>query len=170
MQINTRHVAYAVILTAIAVVFSPFFIPVGPTKVFPAQHMVNVLAGVLLGPWYAVAVATAAAIIRVSLGTGTVFAFPGGMIGAFLCGLAFRYTRNVYIAALGEIFGTGILGAVASTLIVAPLLLNRTMGLAALIVPFMASTVGGSIIGVLGVLALKRAGYGPVEQRQPTKS
>jgi energy-coupling factor transport system ATP-binding protein len=165
MQINTRQVAQAVVLTAIAVVLSPFFIPIGPTKVFPAQHMVNVLAGVLLGPWYAIAIAAAAGIIRVSLGTGTVFAFPGGMIGAFLCGMAFRYFRNTYIAALGEILGTGILGAIISTLIVAPLLLNKTMGWAALIVPFLASTIAGSIIGVLALLALKRAGYGPVEQR-----
>jgi energy coupling factor transporter S component ThiW len=169
MQIKTRQVAQAVILTAIAVVFSPLFIPVGPTKVFPAQHMVNVLAGVLLGPWYAVAIATAAAIIRVSVGTGTVFAFPGGMIGAFLCGMAFRYFRNIYIAALGEILGTGILGAMTSTFIVAPLLLNKTMGWAALIVPFLASTICGSIIGVLGLLVLKRAGYGPAE-RQLTES
>ncbi len=165
MQTATRKVAQAVILTAIAVAFSPFFIPVGPTKVFPAQHMVNVLGGVLLGPWYAMAVAAAAGIIRISLGTGTVFAFPGGMIGAFLCGLVFRYTRNIYLAALGEIFGTGILGAITSTLIVAPLLLHKTMGWAALIMPFLASTVAGSIIGVLGLLALQRAGYGPAQQR-----
>lgn len=165
MQSNTRKVAQAVILTAIAVAFAPFFIPVGPTKVYPAQHMVNVLSGVLLGPWYAMAVAAAAGIIRISLGTGTVFAFPGGMIGAFLCGLAFRYFRNIYIAALGEVFGTGILGAITSTLIVAPLLLNETMGWAALIVPFLASTVGGSIVGVLGLLVLERAGYGPAQQR-----
>lgn len=46
---KTRNVARAVILTAIAVALSPFFIPVGISKCFPAQHMVNVLSAVMLG-------------------------------------------------------------------------------------------------------------------------
>ena len=41
---DTHKVAYAVVLTAIVVVLSPFSIPVGPAKAFPAQHMVNLLA------------------------------------------------------------------------------------------------------------------------------
>ncbi len=51
-------------------------------------------------------------ILRNALGTGTLLAFPGGMIGAFLAGIAYRYTQNIYLGALGEIIGTGILGAV----------------------------------------------------------
>jgi predicted membrane protein len=51
-------VARAVILVAVAVALSPFFIPVGIAKCFPAQHTVNVLSAVMLGPTYAVAIAT----------------------------------------------------------------------------------------------------------------
>jgi predicted membrane protein len=40
---ETKELARAVILVAIAVTLSPFFIPVGISKCFPAQHMVNVL-------------------------------------------------------------------------------------------------------------------------------
>ena len=166
MKLETRKVAQAVVLTAIAVAFSPLFIPVGPSKVFPAQHMVNVLGAVLVGPWYALAVATAAGIIRNAMGIGTLFAFPGGMIGAFLAGWTFRATRTIqpapmgiYLAALGEIIGTGFLGAVASAAIVAPAFVNRPMVWYALIVPFLASTVVGSIIGVAALLVLRRAGY-----------
>lgn len=155
---ETRKVAYAVVLTAIAVALSPFFIPVGPTKVFPAQHMVNVIGAVILGPWYALAVAVAASIIRNALGTGTLFAFPGSMIGAFIAGYVYIFTRNIYLAALGEIFGTGILGALASTLIVSPAFLGKPMDATALIIPFLASTIVGSIIGVLALLTLQRAG------------
>ncbi len=155
---ETRKVAYAVVLTAIAVALSPFFIPVGPTKVFPAQHMVNVIGAVILGPWYALAVAVAASIIRNALGTGTLFAFPGSMIGAFTAGYVYIFTRNIYLAALGEIFGTGILGALVSTLIVSPAFLGKPMDATALIIPFLASTMGGSIIGVLALLTLQRAG------------
>ena len=155
---ETRKVAYAVVLTAIAVVLSPFFIPVGPTKVFPVQSMVNVLAAVIVGPWYALAVAVAASIIRNAAGTGSLFAIPGSMIGAFLAGYLYVFTRNMYVAALGEIFGTGILAAFVSTLIVSPAFLGRPMDATALVIPFLAAGVVGSIIGVLGLIALQRAG------------
>ncbi|HID64503.1 MAG TPA: energy coupling factor transporter S component ThiW [Anaerolineae bacterium] len=161
--IATRKVAQAVVLTALAVALSPFFTPIGITKVYPAQHMVNVLSAVLLGPWYAAAVALAAGIIRNALGTGTVFAFPGGMIGAFLAGLVFRYTRNFYFAALGEVVGTGLIAATVSALLVGPIFLGKSMPLLTFIVSFSASTIAGSVIGVLGLLALRRAGYLPME-------
>ena len=57
---KTKNVARAVILVAIAVALSPVFIPVGISKCFPAQHMVNVIGAVMLGPWYAVAIAAIA--------------------------------------------------------------------------------------------------------------
>lgn len=155
---QTRKVAYAVILTAIAVILSPFFIPVGPTKVFPAQHMVNLLGAVMLGPWYALAVAAAASILRNAMGTGSLFAFPGSMIGAFIAGYVFLFSRNIYLAALGEIIGTGILGALVSTLLVSPMFLGKPMDATALMVPFLASTIPGSTMGVLGLLVLRRAG------------
>lgn len=166
---QTRQVAYAVVLTAIAVALSPFSIPVGPTKVFPAQHMVNVLGAVILGPWYAVAVAAAASIIRNALGTGSLFAFPGSMIGAFIAGYVFIFTRNIYLAAFGEIVGTGILGALVSTILVSPLFMGKPMEATALVIPFLASTIGGSIIGVLGLLVLKRAGVVKTK-RAPTST
>ncbi len=166
---QTRKVAYAVVLTAIAVALSPFSIPVGPTKVFPAQHMVNVLGAVILGPWYAVAVAAAASIIRNVLGTGSLFAFPGSMIGAFIAGYVFIFSRNIYLAACGEIVGTGILGALVGTLLVSPLFMGKPMEATALVIPFLASTIGGSIIGVLGLLVLRRAGVVKTE-RAPTST
>lgn len=154
---RTRRVAYAVVLTALAVILSPLFIPIGPAKVFPAQHMINLIAAVLLGPWYAVAVAFAASVIRNAAGTGTLFAFPGSTIGAFLAGYIFQGTRNVYLSALGEIIGTGILGALISTLIVAPVLMGRVMEATALIVPFLTSSLAGSIIGLIALTFLQRA-------------
>lgn len=162
---QSRKVAYAVILTAIAVALSPFSIPVGPTKSFPVQAMVNVLGAVMLGPWYAVAIALAASILRNVLGTGTLFAFPGSIIGAFLAGYFYILTRNIYVAALGEIVGTGIIAALVSTLLVSPLFIGKPMEAAALVIPFLASTLAGSIIGVLGLVVLRRAGI--VKTGQP---
>ncbi len=154
----TRKVAYSVVLAAIAIALSPLSIPVAGAKIYPWQAMVNVLAGVLVGPWYAVAVALVAAIARNALGTGTLFAFPGSVIGAFLVGLLYRLTRNVYLAALGEVIGTGIIAALLSTAVWAPLVMTRHMALLALVVPFLSASVPGAVIGVVGVKILERAG------------
>lgn len=155
---ETRDVARAVMLVAIAVALSPVFIPVGISKCFPAQHMVNVLAAVLLGPYYAVAIATIAGIIRNILGLGTLLAFPGGMIGAFLAGLAYRRFKNIYVAGLGEVLGTGLLGSLASIWIVAPLFMGKTMPMVVLMLAFSVSTLGGTIIGIVALHLLRRAG------------
>lgn len=56
MKTNTRKIALAGVLCAVAVVGSMFSFPVFGSKCAPVQHMVNVLCAVLLGPWYGVAV------------------------------------------------------------------------------------------------------------------
>lgn len=155
---HTKQLSRAVILTALAVALSPFFIPVGIAKCFPAQHMVNVIAGVLLGPAYAVGIAFSAAVIRNLLGLGTLLAFPGGMIGAFLAGWAYRWYRNSYAAGLGEIIGTGIFGSLISVWIVGPLFMGKTMAVAALMIAFGISTLGGTIIALAALHLLRKAG------------
>lgn len=155
---KTRDVARAVILVAIAVALSPVFIPVGISKCFPAQHMINVLSAVMLGPAYAVGIATIAGIIRNILGLGTLLAFPGGMIGAFLAGLAYWKFKNIYAAGVGEVIGTGLLGSLASVWIVAPLFIGKTMALATLMIAFSVSTLGGSIIGIIALHLLRKGG------------
>jgi energy-coupling factor transport system ATP-binding protein len=158
--VGTRTVARAIILVAIGVAISPFTsIPIGIARINPAQHFVNVVGAVLLGPWWATGVALVIGILRNMMGTGTLLAFPGGMIGAFLAGFAYRYTRNIYLGALGEIVGTGLLGAVASVLIVAPVLMGKAMALGALIIAFSGSTILGSIIGIFALRFLERAGF-----------
>jgi energy coupling factor transporter S component ThiW len=157
-KVKTKDVARAVILVAVAVALSPFFIPVGIAKCFPAQHMVNLLSAVMLGPTYAVAIATIAALIRNILGLGTLLAFPGGMIGALLAGLAYRGTKNMYAAGLGEVVGTGVLGSLASVWLVAPLLMGKTMALATLMVAFSISTLGGTILGFVALHLLRKGG------------
>jgi energy-coupling factor transport system ATP-binding protein len=120
--------------------------------------MVNVLSAVMLGPWYALGIAAAAAIIRNVLGVGTLLAFPGGMIGALLAGLAFRAFKNVYAAGVGEIVGTGLLGSFASVWIVAPLLMGKGMALTALMVAFSLSTLTGTAIAIVALRFLRKGG------------
>lgn len=47
---NTKKLALAGVLCAVAVVGSMFSFPVFGSKCAPVQHMVNVLCAVLLGP------------------------------------------------------------------------------------------------------------------------
>jgi energy coupling factor transporter S component ThiW len=164
-MMETRKVARAVILVAIGVALSPFkSIPIGIAKINPVQHFVNVLGAVLLGPWWAAGIALIIGILRNAIGTGTLLAFPGGMIGAFIAGLFYRTTRNIYVAALGEIIGTGLLGAIASALIVAPVLMKKGMAMGALIITFSGSSLLGSIIGVLALKLLERAGIAKLKR------
>ena len=70
-------VALAGILTAVGVLGGTLSIPVGSTRCCPTQSVVNVIAGVFLGPWYGLGMAFCVSLIRNILGTGTIMAFPG---------------------------------------------------------------------------------------------
>jgi energy-coupling factor transport system ATP-binding protein len=153
---KTREVARAAILVAMAVALSPFFIPVGVSKCYPAQHMINVVAAVVLGPVHAVTIAFLAALIRNMLGLGTLLAFPGGMIGALLAGLAYRVFENTWAAGLGEVLGTGVIGALVSAWLVGPALLGKPMAAGTLIAAFSLSSVGGAIVGLLALKFLRK--------------
>lgn len=156
---KTKDVARATLLVALAVALSPLNIPIGGTKAFPIQSMVNVISGVLLGPWYAVLVAFVTSLIRNLLGTGTLNAFAGSMIGALLAGLAWLAFRNILLAALGEVIGTGILASLVTVYIVAPNFLHKHFALATITLSFLASAIAGSIAAIVILKALTAIGY-----------
>ena len=154
---SIKKLVLAGILVAVAVVGGTFSVPIGAAKCAPVQHMVNVLAGVLLGPGYAVGMAFLSSLIRNLIGTGTLRAFPGSMVGALLCGLCYRAGHKMYLAYIGEVLGTGVLGAVAAWP-VANLLLGKAAAPLAFVVPFLVSTAVGAAVSVLVLSALERTG------------
>jgi energy coupling factor transporter S component ThiW len=125
-----------------------FYIPIGFTKVFPVQHFLNVLSAVLLGPYYAVAQAFCISLLRNIMGTGSIFAFPGSIIGALLASLFFIKTRKIYFAFFGEIIGTGIFGALLSYP-VATLILGQNATLFGFIPLFIFSSFTGALFGFI---------------------
>lgn len=140
-------------LTALAVALSTFSIPIGASRCFPIQHMVNVIAGVFLGPVYGVVMAFCTSLIRNLMGTGSLLAFPGSMVGAMMCGLAYRFTGKLTAAYAGEVVGTGILGGILCYP-VAAFLMGKEVALFFYVMPFLLSTVCGTtaaaiLIGVL---------------------
>ena len=158
MKTNTKKLALAGVLCAVAVVGSMFSFPVFGSKCAPVQHMVNVQCAVLLGPWYGVAVAFVASLLRNLLGLGSLMAFPGSMCGALLCGIVYHKTKNLLATLCGEVFGTGIIGGLLAWP-VAVFLMGKAAGdiaFYAYIVPFLISTVGGSIIAGVVLIALEK--------------
>ncbi len=155
MKTNVKKLALSGLLVAVAVVGSTFYFPVGVAKVMPVQHMVNVLAGVLLGPWYAVGAAFVTSCIRLAAGTGTPLAFPGSMVGALLCGLLYKKFGNTVSAFLGEVIGTGIIGAILAYPM-AVLFLAKQAALFGFVIPFSISSLGGALISSAVIMALKR--------------
>jgi energy coupling factor transporter S component ThiW len=156
--LKTSKLAVLSILTALGVVFSfyPGPVPVGPTFVFPFQSMINVIAGILLGPWYAAAVALAVGTIRMSAHTGTVFSLPGGIPGAMLVGLTYKATKS-YLSAFAEIPGTALVGAFLSAFLVAPIIgSSATLGF--FVLAFTPPAVLGSVIGYIIMIALRKRG------------
>ncbi|MFB6468070.1 energy coupling factor transporter S component ThiW [Cytobacillus sp. Hz8] len=125
-----------------------FYIPIGFTKVFPVQHFINVLSAVLLGPYYAVSQALCISILRNLMGTGSIFAFPGSMVGALLASLLYKRTQKLFMAFCGEVFGTGILGAMLSYPI-SVLLLGQKAALFGFIPLFIFSSIVGAFLGAM---------------------
>ena len=72
-------------------------------------------------------------------------------------GIAYKYVRRTYVAAAGEIVGTGLIAPVVSALLVAPFLMGKNIPLLALIPSFISSTIIGALLGVLALRLLKRA-------------
>lgn len=153
----TRKLVLAAIFAALGVFLSSFALPVVGARVFPFQHAINAVAGVVLGPWWAAGSALVTATVRVSIGTGSLFAFPGSPFGALAVGLAYRLLRRDE-AALFEPVGTVLVGATLGALLISPFIGEAAGGLLALMVAFALSSIPGAIIGYLGLKALRRTG------------
>ena len=155
---TTRKLVLAALFAGLGVLLSSFAIPVGGARVFPFQHTLNAVAGVLLGPWWAAGSALVTATLRFSIGTGSLFAFPGSPFGAIAVGLAYRFLRRDE-AALFEPIGTVFAGATLGALLISPLIGEAAGGLLALMVAFALSSIPGAIIGYLVLKLLRRSGW-----------
>ena len=146
---NIRKLTFTALFMAIGVLSAHLvYIPVGVAKCFPVQHAINVLLAVLLGTRYSTGAAFGISLLRNLLGTGSILAFPGSMIGAALAGILYKRTGHILGAIAGEIIGTGLIGGLLSFPI-AKFLIGSPVGAFFFIIPFLVSTVGGSLIAWL---------------------
>jgi len=110
-----------------------------------------------LGPWYAALMALFTGIIRNMLNLGTLHAFPGGIPGAIVVGIVYRYILKKDYAALTEPLGTVVIGATISALVVAPYL-GKAFTVAFWWTAFAASSIPGSILGFIVLKSLRLSG------------
>ena len=150
----TRKLVLTALLACLSFVLCTFvYFP----AMAPFQHFVDVLAAVLLGPWYGFAAALLCGILRMLSGR-TIQAVTGAIFGPILGGLLYRKTKNVWLVWVGEVIGTGFCGAMASY----PLM-RLFYGLDAqspfYYIPFYTpSAMVGGAMGLAVVLILKRSG------------
>ncbi|TWT27368.1 energy coupling factor transporter S component ThiW [Planomicrobium sp. CPCC 101110] len=153
---KTRKLVLIAMFVAIAVAGSTFVsFPAGIARAYPIQHAVNVISAVLLGPGPALLIAFLTGAVRVFIGTGSLLAFPGGMIGALLAGIMYAKYGKVWLAAIGEVAGTGILASLVAVPY-AKVLMGTELGAFFFFPPFLISSASGAVLGVILVSRLTR--------------
>lgn len=154
---RTKKLVISGILIEISTILGTFSIPLLGAKVAPIQHLVNVIAAVILGPVYGVGCAFVSSLLRNILGTGSLLAFPGSMLGVFLSGLLYKKFKKIEVAVIGEVIGTGIIGALLAYPLAA-FVLGREVAMFVYIVPFSLSSFIGSFLAyiILKLTTLKQ--------------
>ncbi len=140
-------------MVAMGVVISPILRIEG---MCPMAHFINILCSVILGPWYSLLCATLIGVIRMFLMGIPPLALTGAVFGAILSGVLYRVSKgNLICAVIGEVIGTGIIGAIVSYPVMA-LIMGRTGLTWMFYVPsfIIATLIGGTIAFVfLGSLS-----------------
>lgn len=132
-------------LVAVGVVISPILRVEG---MCPMAHLINIVCAVLLGPWWSLLCATLIGVIRMLFLGIPPLALTGAVFGAVLSGVFYRLSNGKILAAcIGEVIGTGIIGAIVSYPVMT-LLWNGTGAYNHLTLFFyVPSFIGGTLIG-----------------------
>ena len=143
-------------LVALGVVISPILRIEG---MCPMAHFINITCAVLLGPWYALLCATTIGVLRMLLMGIPPLALTGAVFGAVLSGLLYRASGGKLICAvLGEVIGTGLIGAIVSYPVMA-LLYGKTELTWMFYVPlFISGTLIGGTIAYFFLMAMRKNG------------
>ncbi len=158
-QFNENKVlkrVFLALMVAIGVVISPLLRIEG---MCPTAHLINVITAVFMGPWYALACATMIGVIRMLFMSIPPLALTGAVFGAFLSGVLYRQFKGSLMAAvIGEVIGTGLIGAIVSYPVMT-LLMGKEGLTAFYYVPmFLGATLIGGGTAYVVLIALKKTG------------
>lgn len=156
VHIPTKKLVLSALFIALGVATSTLLVfPIGASKCAPVQHFINVMSAVVLGPWYAVINAFLISLIRFMLGTGSLLAFPGSMIGAALAGILYTVFKKDIAAFIGEVFGTSVLGGICAFFVAKLFLSSDSAAMFSYVLPFFVSTIVGSAIAYVIIKQLR---------------
>ena len=158
MNSNLKKLILAAIFAGLSVVGSLLSFPIFGAKCAPVQHIVNIMCAIFLGPWYGVGCAFVSSLIRNFVGLGTLLAFPGSMCGALLSGLLYKFIKKRWAAYGGEVFGTAVIGGLLAYPFASILMGNAEATLFTYVIPFLVSTAGGTIISIIIIEIMAKAG------------
>ncbi len=150
-----RKMALAGVLTALS--FATSSVVVLPNMA-PFQHFFNVITAVLLGPWYAIAVAFLTGALRMILDGRPILAIVGAVIGAGLAGILYQRTGKYIAAMIGEIIGTGVISAVVSVPLMNVLYHAHVPSLYFYIPFFIPAATFGAVLGYLFLKFVQKTG------------
>ena len=161
---NLLRMITMAMLVAIGVVISPLLRVEG---MCPMAHLINITAAVFLGPLDAFLVAVMIGVLRMSLMGIPPLALTGAVFGALLSGILYRASKGkIWATVVGEIIGTGIIGAIASYPVMTFLWGREGLSWLFYVPSFICGTlIGGSIAFVL-LGQLKRCGVLATIQQQ----
>lgn len=145
---NILRIAIMAMLIAVGVVISPILRIEG---MCPMAHLINITAAVLLGPVDAFLVAVFIGIIRMCVMGIPPLALTGAVFGALLSGILYKVSKEkIWAAVLGEIVGTGIIGAIVSYPVMAFICGREGLGWFFYVPSFICGTlIGGSVAAVV---------------------
>ncbi len=156
---NSKSVLKLVLLAmmvALGVVISPILRFEG---MCPMAHFINIVCSVLMGPWYSLLCATLIGIIRMATMGIPPIALTGAIFGAFLSGVFYRASKGkILFAVLGEIIGTGIIGAILSYPVMTILWNKEGLSWLFYVPSFICGTLIGGSIAFVFLRKLSNAG------------
>jgi len=161
---NALRMVTMAMLIAVGVVISPLLRIEG---MCPMAHLINITAAVLLGPVDALIVAVTIGVIRMCTMGIPPLALTGAVFGATLSGILYKASKGkIWAAVIGEIIGTGIIGAIVSYPVMTYLCGREGLSWLFYVPSFTCGTlIGGSIAFVL----LYRLQHVGVLQRMQSK-
>ena len=147
------------VLVALGVVISPILRVEG---MCPMAHLINIVCAVLLGPWYSLLCALLIGIIRMAIMGIPPIALTGAIFGAFLSGVFYKLSHGKLVfAVLGEVIGTGIIGAILSYPVMTYFWGKEGLSWLFYVPSFICGTLIGGSIAYLFLSKLSNAGLLP---------
>ena len=128
-QLQVHKLTILSMMVALDVVLTPIFRIEGMA---PMSSVVNILAGIMMGPVYALAMATVTAFIRMTTQGIPPLALTGATFGALLAGLFYKYGRKIFTFLLWEKFWEQVLLVLLFPILLWYSLQDRPLSLAGL--------------------------------------